>query len=399
MKHDGGERPTVSWIGRPKTPLEGFRFDRREVGGAIGDLGVFIPLWVGLVNRCGLQLGPVLFFAGLMNLVTGLMFRIPMPVQPMKAIAAVAIAEGLNESEILAAGIITGAVILMLTVTGLIDWLNRSIPKSVVRGLQVGLGLALLGRGLMMVVGTDTLFGWDSVGLGIVCVVLIVLLRGSTRLPGVLVVFGLGLLSLMFSEPSIIEKTRLGMAWDIPDLSNVDDWVTGLLEAAVPQIPLTTLNSVIAVSVLSADLFPKQPALPRRVGMSVALMNLMCCPFGGMPVCHGAGGLASQYRFGARTGGSMVMLGVVKMVLALLFGGSLLVWLHHYPQSILGVLLFFSGGELVMIGRDQRSPVDFFVMALTAGLCLGINSTFGFLIGWPVGLLFGWYSARDSKFA
>ena len=122
----------------------GIRFDRREASGALGDLGTFIPLLVGMVNQCGLQLGPALLGAGLMNLVTGFAFRIPMPVQPMKAIATVAIAEGLSESQIIAAGIITGAVVLLLGATGWINWLNKVIPKNVVRGLQLALGLKLL---------------------------------------------------------------------------------------------------------------------------------------------------------------------------------------------------------------------------------------------------------------
>jgi len=104
-------------------------------------------------------------------------------------------------------------------------------------------------------------------------------------------------------------------------------------------------------------------------------------------MCHGAGGLAAQYRFGARTGGSVVALGAIMMVLALLFGGSLLLWLQEYPRSVLGVLLVFSGLELAMVSRDQTKRASFFIMLLTAGLCLGINTAVGFVIGWLVALL------------
>ena len=113
-------------------------------------------------------------------------------------------------------------------------------------------------------------------------------------------------------------------------------------------------------------------------------------------MCHGAGGLAAQYRFGARTGGSMVMLGTAKMALAVFFGGSLFVWLQHYPQSVLGVLLLFSGVELTLMGRDQRSPANFFVMVLTAGVCIGVNTVTGFVVGWVIGTLLAWYSVRGS---
>src|SRR3990172_4072167 len=96
---------------------EVLRFNRAEAGGALGDLGTFIPLLLAMVHQCGLQFGPSLLAAGLMNIVTGLAFGIPMPVQPMKAIATVAIAEGMNESQIIAAGIATGAMVLLLALT------------------------------------------------------------------------------------------------------------------------------------------------------------------------------------------------------------------------------------------------------------------------------------------
>jgi MFS superfamily sulfate permease-like transporter len=313
-----------------------------------------------------------------------------MPVQPMKAIAAVAIAEGLNQAQILAAGIATSAVILLLAVTGLIDWLNRALPRSVVRGLQLALGLKLLTGGLDMIIGTEVLIGWDSIGLGVLCSSLVLLLYFSTRVPGALAVFGVGLFALLAAQPSLLAETRLGISWHLPDLTGGQDWIDGILRGALPQIPLTTLNSVIAVSALSFDLFPARPAAPRRVAVSVALMNLLCCPFGGMPMCHGAGGLAAQYRFGARTGGSVVMLGAAKMGLALVLGTSLLLWMQAYPKSVLGVLLLFSGLELAMVCRDQRTRVEFFVMLVTAGACLAANTAIGFVIGWIVAALLLW---------
>jgi len=366
------------------------RFNRAEVGGALGDLGTFIPLLLAMVHQCGLQFGPALFAAGLMNIATGLAFGIPMPVQPMKAIATVAIAEGMNEAQILSAGIATGAIVLLLGATGLIDRLNRLIPKSVVRGLQLALGLKLLSGGYAMIAGTQIWLGWDSIGMGIVSAALVLWLYFSTRVPGALVVFGLGLGALLVAQPGLIAETRIGMAWHLPKLSNPQDWWLGAWRGALPQIPLTTLNSVIAVCALSADLFPRRPAEPRRVAMSVALMNLVCCPLGAMPMCHGAGGLAAQYRFGARTGGSVVILGLAKCVLALLFGSSLLLWLQSYPHSVLGVLLLFSGLELSLVCRDQTHRVHFFVMLMTAGACLATNTAVGFVIGWLIASALHW---------
>lgn len=366
------------------------RWNRSEAAGALGDLGTFVPLLVGMVSRSGLQLGPALFFAGLMNVLTGLAFGIPMPVQPMKAIATVAIAEGLSESQIVAAGILTGAAVLFLSLTGLVDRVQRAIPRSVVRGLQLSLGLKLVELGFRQVAGTNTWIGWDSIGLGLLCAAVVLLLYFSSRVPGSLVVFGVGLVALICAHPSLLSELRLGMAWHLPRMPDADAWATGFWKGTIPQVPLTILNSVVAVCALSVDLFPRRPARPRRVGISVALMNLACCPLGAMPMCHGTGGLAGQYRFGARTGGSVVILGVIKMVLALSAGGCLLAWLQGYPQSVLGILLLFGGLELAMVCRDQSSRVDFFVMMLTAGACMALDPAVGFLVGWAMAAALLW---------
>ena len=109
-------------------------------------------------------------------------------------------------------------------------------------------------------------------------------------------------------------------------------------------------------------------------------MNLLCCPWGAMPMCHGAGGLASQYRFGARSGGSLVILGAGMVALALLFGGSLLVWLEHYPRAVLGVLLGLGGLELARVCRDQLKWRDSAATWPCATRLL-TNMALGFLAG------------------
>ncbi len=166
------------------------------------------------------------------------------------------------------------------------------------------------------------------------------------------------------------------------------DFVTAFPKATLPQIPLSTLNSVIAVCALATDLFPDRPGSARRVAASVGLMNLVACWFGGMPMCHGAGGLAGQYRFGARTNGSILFLGGVKVAIAVLLGAPLMALMLAFPESILGVMLAFSGIELALVTRDQVRKTDAFVMFLTAGACLRLgNIAAGFVIGWVLALL------------
>jgi len=364
------------------------RFNRFEISGSLGDMGTFLPLVAGLVVTSGMNLGHILFFSGAMHTASGLMFGIPMPVQPMKSIAAIAITEGLTENMIIAAGIGAGLILLILALTGTVDILRKYIPMTIVRGLQLAIGLKLLIKGISMVVDTGSWLAVDSILVGFLCFSLLIVTSNKKNFPGALIVFVLGGILILYSNPSIISNLTFG--WELPVLHipNGAEFWKGFWRGTLPQLPLTILNSVIAVSVLSADLFPERPLNPRRVTISVALMNLIACPLGGMPMCHGSGGLAAQYRFGARTGGSVVFLGFVKMIVAVLFGGSLLMMVIEYPISILGVLLVFSGLELAQVSRDQIEKDKFFIVILTAGICLTVNIAVGFVIGWAVAMFF-----------
>ena len=362
--------------------LRAARLNRNEIAGSLGDLGTFLPLLVGMASQNGLNFASALFFAGLFNIVTGLMFAIPMAVQPMKAIAAIAIAEGLSVPQILAAGAIVSLVVLILGATNLITWLHRVIPKSVVRGLQLSLGLTFLTKGLQMVQKTGTWFAPDSYLTAIIATLVVLALLFSRRLPAALLLFGGGIVLSIWIKPDLLKSACFGFflpSWTPPAWG---DFAAAFSKAAVPQIPLTTLNSVIAVCALATDLFPDRKVEPRKVAISVGLMNLIACWFGGMPMCHGAGGLAGQYRFGARTNGSILFLGTVKILLAVFLGGSLMAHCQVFPLSLLGVMLAFSGMELALVCRDQSKKTEAFSMLITAGACLALNNiAFGFILG------------------
>jgi MFS superfamily sulfate permease-like transporter len=362
--------------------LKQARLDRHEIAGSLGDMGTFLPLLVGMTSQNGLNFSTALFFAGLFNIITGLTFSIPMAVQPMKAIAAVAITEGLTVPQIVAAGAAVSAVVLILGLTGLIDWLNRVIPRSVVRGLQLALGLSLVMKGLQMVAATNTWAAPDSWLTGGLAALIVLLLAASRRVPAAIVLFGAGIVLTVLAKPEVLGHLGVGLTFPFWAPPRLADFLTAFPTAALPQIPLTTLNSVIAVCALSADLFPDRKISPRRVAVSVGLMNLVAVWFGGMPMCHGAGGLAGQYRFGARTNGSILFLGTVKLAVAVFFGASLMAVCVAFPASILGVMVGFSGLELALTCRDQTRRDDAYVMLLTTGVCLGLNNiALGFVLG------------------
>ena len=259
------------------------RLNRNEIAGSLGDLGTFLPLLVGMVVQNGLNFTAALFFAGLFNVITGLTFAIPMAVQPMKAIAAVAIVEGLSVPQILAAGATVSLFILILGLTGLIDWLNRVVPRSVVRGLQLALGLTLMMKGLQLISNTGHWWAVDGYLTAVIAAVLVVAFATSRVVPVALLLFAGGILLTAIIHPEVVRSIGFGVSlpgWSPPGWG---DFLTAFPKASLPQIPLTTLNSVIAVCALSADLFPDRPATPKRVSISVGLMNLIGCWFGAMP--------------------------------------------------------------------------------------------------------------------
>jgi MFS superfamily sulfate permease-like transporter len=369
-------------------------FSWLEYSGSLGDLGLFIPLVVGISLMSGLDLGRILVTAGLMNIATGLIFRIPLPVQPMKAIAAAVIAEELAAGEMLAAGILMGILLSLLALTGTADFVNRRVPKAIVRGIQAGVGIKLFLKGLSFL-SDRPIFGWDSYAIAIASAVLIFILHNRKN-PILLYLFGAGFLLLYWAEPGSYGSVRftfpsLVLHWPAPE-----DWLPGLTRGALPQLPLTLLNSVVAVCALSADYFPKRRVSPRGMALSLGVMNLISAPLGGVPFCHGSGGLAAQYRFGARTGGSVIMLGITKVIVGVGLGSAILTLLNSYPRSILGVLLATAGLELAKAARDMVRSREILVVSATAVSIILVNTLAGVLVG-SCTLLLLKVSSRDRS--
>ena len=403
-----------------------------EASGALGDLGTFLPLVTGLAAATGLDAGTTLLGTGLYNVATGAAFGLPMPVQPMKAIAAIALAEGLPPPAVMCGGMFVSAAVLLLGATGLVDALDRLTPRPVIRGMQVGLGLKLAAKGWGMVwvgpsspaaggggwLGTEGKLCSLVVGLYVAATVLCSFDAGASgggaggagakrarqalaRQPAALVVVLLGVALALATTPGIVDALRWGPSPVAVVSFSKADVVTGLWRAALPQLPLTALNSVVAVCQLSRDLAGPaggRVARPRPVAVSVGVMNLVGAPFGVLPCCHGAGGLAAQHRFGARTGTAVVFLGLVKVALSLCFGSSITALLDKFPKNLLGLLLAFSGVELASVSRKLGGEeIDTFFMLLTASLTLGTGST---ALGFGGGMLavgLAWALERASR--
>jgi len=344
------------------------RFDRMEWAGAFGDLGTLIPFVVGYIAVLHMDPVGLLLAFGISKVASGLYYRTPMPIQPMKAIGGAAIGQGgvLTPGMVYGSGLVTAVIWLILGLTGTVDKLARLASKPVVRGIVLGLGFTFILEAIRMM-------GHDPI-VAVVGLVLTYLLLSNPKLPAMFVLLLLGIGVALFQQPDLPGKlAQAGITPRLPSFPlgglTWQDVLWGGLLLAIPQVPLSLGNACIAVVAENNDIFPDRPVTERRVATSMGIMNLFAPIIGGIPMCHGAGGMAGHVRFGARTGGALVILGTIVIVIGLFFGNSVELIFQMFPSAILGVILFFAGVELALSSRDIGSNQDdFYVMLVTAGI-------------------------------
>jgi xanthine/uracil/vitamin C permease (AzgA family) len=377
-------QPTLAKAATGPESDTAIRFNRNELSGAFGDLGTDLPLLVGMILAAGLDAASVLTAFGLMQVLTALRYRLPMPVQPLKAMAALVIAQQLPAAMLHGGGLAIGVCMLIISVTGLLEWINRVVPKPVVRGIQCGLGLQLSGIALRDYMQRD---GLPGIWLASAGFLLTLVLIGRKRVPAAVVVIGLGVAyALLFQVNGATLFQSVGFhlpRWNMPATSDI--W-TGFVVLALPQIPLSIGNSVLATRQLTEDLFPRRRVTAKQIGVTYSLMNLVNPFISGIPVCHGSGGMAGHYTFGGRTGGSVIVYGTFYLVLGLFFGPGSDTVIRVFPMPILGVLLLFEGLALLALLRDLTASRADFVLAVMVGL-IASALPYGYLIGLGVGVL------------
>lgn len=375
----------------PSAIYPSLRFDRNELAGAFGDLGTDLPLVVGVTLAAGLDATSVLVMFGLMQVLTGLRYRIPMPVQPLKAMAAIVIAQGLDGSILYGAGLAIGLSMFVLSISGAVDWLARIVPKSVVRGIQFGLGLQLAGLALGRYIQADGVPGY---ALALLAFVIAVAFLGNRRYPAALLIVAVGFVyafAFQLEVPTLLE----GFGFALPSFQ-VPSWqaiLTGFVVLALPQIPLSLGNSILATRQIAEDLFPARRLTTRQISLTYGLMNLINPFFGGIPTCHGSGGMAGHYAFGARTGGSVIIEGALYAFVGLFFGRGFEAVVAVFPLPVLGVILLFEGVALMRLMRDSVSSARDLTVVLLVGL-IAVGLPYGYLIGMVVGVALDHLSGR-----
>lgn len=370
---------------------ETLRFDRNELSGAFGDIGTDLPLIVGMILASGLDSASVLILFGAMQLFTGLSYGLPMPVQPLKAVAVIVITEKLGKNIVYGGGLIIGITMLVLAVTGLIDWLARAIPKSVIRGIQFGLGLQLAWLALREYVRADGVIGYGLAAIGFIVTLF---LLGDRRYPPALFVLSIGVVyAFLFKPDAIAALHDVGFSLPRFHAPTLQDMMTGFVVLALPQIPLSLGNSILATRQIAQDFFPEQPLGVRKISFTYALMNLINPFFSGIPTCHGSGGMAGHYTFGARTGGSVVIYGSMYLVLGFFFSSGFERIVQVFPLSILGVVLLFEGLTLMRLITDLSDSTGDFSTCLLVGL-MASGLPYGYLLGLVAGTLLDYVSRR-----
>lgn len=359
-------------------------FNRHEFSGAFGDVGTDLPLITGMILASSMNPASVLGVFGAAQVASALFYGIPMPVQPLKAVAALVIAGGISAPQVYGAGLTIGVVMLLLTATGLLDRLRAIVPHAVIRGLQLGLGLKLALLSALRYIPANGPWG---IALALFCGIIILLLLKNRHCPPALPVIGIGLLYVWFVDRgNLLAPNQLGITLPTLVRFTPTDMLQGFLLLALPQIPLSLGNSLFATHQMATDLFPQSKIRLRTIGYTYGILNICSAPLGGIPVCHGTGGMAGHYIFGGRTGGSVFIYGILLILLGLFWGSGFGRIVQIFPLSVLGIILLTESGMLMHLARDVIPLPRARIVAVATAL-MAAFLPYGFLIGMIAGSL------------
>ncbi len=350
--------------------LWGNDYNKMEFAGAFGDLGTLIPFVAGYITLNKMDPLGILVAFGVFKIFVGLYFKTPVPIQPMKAIGGMAIthAGSITPAMIWGSGIFTGLFWLLMGITGAITWIEKITTKPVVRGIMLGLGLSFIVEGLGMM-RSEPLFAIGGV-------IITLLLFNSRRFPAMLVLLGYGMVLAFIQKSDLLGAlSHMSIRFRFPELTFAQiswkDLLAGFVILGIPQAPLTLGNAIIATVAENNSYFPDRKVSAKTISIDHGMMNFISAFIGGIPICHGAGGMAGHIRFGARTGGALVILGVIVLLTGLFLSDSVALIFQVFPRPILGVILFFAGVELALVIKDVKlKKQNLFVLLVTAGIAM-----------------------------
>lgn len=295
------------------------------------------------------------------QIIWGLYYGLPISVEPMKALTALVIAGALTPGELAVAGLLAGGVLLVAGVTSMLGHIERYVSQPVIRGVQIAVALLLLETGVQLSLDNLSL---AFVAMGVAAVVII----GGYQRASALVVLCVGVV-LTIVQTGLPAPQVPTFTVTLPTLAAA----SAAFDETVAQLAMTIGNAAVATSLLLSDYYDADISSD-DLATSMGVMNLFAIPFGTLPMCHGSGGVAGKYAFGARTAGANLILGGIYAVTAVLAVGVV----ATFPLSMLGVVLVLIALELGRAGFDTEH------LSLTLGIgILGVVTNVGiaFVIG------------------
>lgn len=357
------------------------KFTLREFGGSFGDWGTLVPFIIGYISIVGLNPAGIFLTLGITNIILGIKFNLPLPVQPQKTIGTVAISKGWDPNMVISTGFGTGVIWFLLGFSKKLNKIVSKVPIVAVRGIQLGLALILGWTGLKLF--SENLF------LGFISIAIILILIKNKPIPSAIILTFGGILIMFFTQTIFISELEFGFPLLTFQIPTWDNFLLGMVYAGFAQLFLTLTNVMVATVVLIKELFPDREGIDANtLAFNMGAMNLINPFLVGMPLCHGSGGLMAQYAFGARTGGSMILEGVMELILGLFFSEALLILFTEFPMAILGAMLIYTAFLLGKIALSNFNIKVFPIILTSAIICFSINIAIGFLIGLIIYLFF-----------
>ncbi|HUG75694.1 MAG TPA: putative sulfate/molybdate transporter [Acidimicrobiia bacterium] len=341
-----------------------------DLTGAVADLGVFVPLVAALVLVNGLHPGSVLLAAGILVVAAGAVFRIPFPVQPLKALTALAVAQQLSPDLIHAAGLQIGIILALLAATGAADRIARFFTVPVIRSLQFAVGALLVVTAVRLVVAPPAILDRGIptqvsliVGIAVLGIVTVAAARRWFFLVAAVVVGGVAW-SIATGEITLATPAIHFPAFAPPPLAVFG---SAFVLLVIPQLPLTYSNAIVGVSHLARETFPEAAdrVTPARVSLVCGAGNVVSSMFGGMPMCHGSSGFTAHVRLGASTPAMNLVLGGLFITLGLFLSSQVLALFALVPVSVLAAFLAYAGLRHALLVLDLRGTA--LALALVAG--------------------------------
>ena len=352
------------------------KFTIKELAGSFGDWGTLIPFVIGYISIVGLNPAGIFICLGLTNIILGIRFNLPLPVQPQKTIGAIALSQNWNQSLVISTGFGTGAFWFILGISKKLNKIVDKVPLILVRGIQLGLGLILGWKALTLM--------HDNLILALISLTIIIALLKYEKIPSSILLVFLGIIIMTFAGEINLDNLYFQLPQISIHIPNLIDLLYGMLFAGIGQLILTLTNVMIATIILAKDLFPDRARKldANTLSFNMGYINLLSPFIGGIPLCHGSGGLAAQYAFGARTGGSMILEGLIEIILGVFFSNLLLNIFTAFPVSIFGAMLLYTAFLLARVSFKEFKMKEFVLIVIpTALLSFFINLPIGFGVG------------------